>query len=73
MALHLHPSYVCEVGVGSALQPLPVREVGILPKWVIRDWSLITGRRGGGYKKRGGGGHEKELPLKKKGGGRKKF
>ena len=37
----------------------------------LRDWSLITGRRGGGATKREGGGHVKFYPYEE--GGRKKF
>ena len=49
--------------------------------YLIRDWSLITGR-GGGYKTGGGGGAHEVLPLRKGGaekvlamlkGGHKKF
>ena len=42
------------------------------PVWIIRDWSLITGRGGGGGYKTGGGGQVKFYPYKR-GGGLKKF
>ena len=44
----------------------------IIRSWVIRDWSLITGKGGGVQNGRGGGSCE-VLPLEKGGGGGKGF